>query len=57
MTDATIGSLVLYIIPSIVAAVRDCKDFRWIFVVNVALGWTIFGWFAALIFAFVNDTR
>lgn len=38
----------IYLLPSGLAVYRDCKRAFWIVVVNVLLGWTILGWFAAL---------
>ncbi len=38
----------VYILPAGLAVYRDCKGTFWIVVVNVLLGWTIFGWFIAL---------
>lgn len=49
--------LVLYIAPSIVAAVRNCERFRGIFVMNVAFGWTVVFWFVALIWAICGDVE
>ncbi len=36
---------------------RDCKATVWIAVVNVLLGWTIFGWFIALGWSASGKTR
>lgn len=41
----------LYWIPPMVAAVRHHPNARAIFVLNLFLGWTIFGWVGALIWA------
>ena len=56
--DSGAGLLVLglfglaaYLIPSIVAAVRDHHQFGSIIVVNVLLGWTFIGWAVALAMA------
>jgi len=38
----------LYLLPTGLAMYRDCKSTAWIAVVNVLLGWTLFGWFVAL---------
>ena len=38
----------LYLLPTGLALHRDCKWTFWIVVVNVLLGWTVIGWFAAL---------
>jgi len=39
---------VVYLLPTGLAMYRDCKATVWIALVNVLLGWTILGWFAAL---------
>ncbi len=41
--------LALYVLPSIIA--RRTPRFAAILVLNLALGWTVLGWFAALIWA------
>ncbi|MGD0345959.1 MAG: superinfection immunity protein [Terracidiphilus sp.] len=42
-----IGALV-YLLPIGLAVYRDCQSMAWIALVNVFLGWTILGWFAAM---------
>ena len=42
-------SVLLYFLPTIIA--RDKADLTAIFLVNLLLGWTIIGWFIALIWA------
>ncbi|HTR11139.1 MAG TPA: superinfection immunity protein [Paraburkholderia sp.] len=44
---AVIAAVSLYLIPSIEADAREHKDAFAITLVNVLLGWTIVGWFAA----------
>jgi hypothetical protein len=44
---AVIAALSLYLIPSIEADARGHRDAFAITMVNVLLGWTIVGWFAA----------
>jgi hypothetical protein len=44
---AVIAAMSLYLIPSIEADARDHKDAFAITVVNILLGWTVVGWFAA----------
>ena len=43
--------LVLYIVPFCVAAGRDHPSTTAILVFNLALGWTVVGWFAAFAWA------
>ena len=38
----------VYLLPTILALYRNCHATSWISMVNVLLGWTILGWFAAL---------
>jgi uncharacterized membrane protein YbhN (UPF0104 family) len=44
---ALIAALSLYLIPSIEADARNHSDALVITLVNILLGWTIVGWFAA----------
>jgi hypothetical protein len=44
---AVIAAISLYLIPSIEADAREHKDAFAITLVNILLGWTIVGWFAA----------
>lgn len=53
---ATIWILVLYFIPTIVAAVRTTKHGAGIMVINFFLGWTFIGWVIALAWA-VCDSK
>jgi len=45
-----VGGL-LYFVPTVVAAMRDCKAAGGIAVVNIFLGWTFVGWVVALAWA------
>jgi hypothetical protein len=49
--------LVIYLLPSIVAASRDSNRKGQIFVTNLLLGWTVLGWIIALIWAVGRDKR
>jgi hypothetical protein len=42
------AGVLLYLLPMELAMYRDCRSAAWIALVNVFLGWTIIGWFAAL---------
>jgi len=46
-----IGSILLYFLPVIIAAVRNHHNGWSILVVNLFLGWTIVGWVVALAWA------
>lgn len=41
-------AVAVYLLPAGLAVYRDCKATPWIALVNISLGWTILGWFAAL---------
>ncbi|HUA92744.1 MAG TPA: superinfection immunity protein [Terracidiphilus sp.] len=41
----------LYFLPAIIAAVRHAHNTGGILLVNIFFGWTVIGWFAALLMA------
>ena len=41
-------AVAVYLLPTVLAFFRDCESALWIAVVNVFLGWTVFGWFIAI---------
>jgi len=43
--------LAVYLIPSIIAAVRNHREVGAVFRLNLFLGWTFIGWLAALVWA------
>lgn len=43
-----VALLGLYLVPSGLALHRNCSATPWIVALNVLLGWTLFGWIAAL---------
>lgn len=48
----------LYFLPTVIAVVfRHESDAPGIFIVNFLLGWTIIGWWVALIWALASDAR
>jgi len=47
--------LILYFLPSIIAAARSKRDTLAIFLLNLFLGWSVIGWIVALIWAAKND--
>ena len=47
-------SLVIYFVPTIVAAVRHHRNTLAVFLVNLFFGWTFIGWVGALIWAVVK---
>src|SRR5471032_1653241 len=46
-----LGAVVLYLAPSIIADAREREDAFAVTMVNILLGWTVIGWFAALVWA------
>ncbi len=52
-----VSAVVVYCIPSYIAHERRDPHFKAILLVNLLLGWTIIGWFAALIMALVDSRR
>ena len=46
----------IYFLPSIVAMCRKHVNFTAIFILNLFLGFTLFGWVFALIWAVYNST-
>lgn len=54
-----IGAVMLYLAPSMIADAREREDAFAVTMVNILLGWTVIGWFAALIWARhpVSDRR
>ena len=47
----------VYLLPTALAFYRNCKSAVWIAVVNVLLGWTIFGWFVSIGWAASGKVR
>jgi len=47
--------LILYFIPTVVAAYRKHPYILWIFLINLFFGWSIAGWIIPLLWAFDFD--
>jgi Superinfection immunity protein len=47
--------LAMYFLPTIIAVARNKRDTTAIFLLNFFLGWSIVGWFVALIWAVKHD--
>jgi hypothetical protein len=47
----------LGLLPILVAGMRSVKNFGWIFVINLFLGWTLVGWVVALIWALRDASK
>lgn len=56
---ALLGALMLYLVPSMIADATDREYAFAVTMVNILLGWTVIGWFAALVWARypVSDRR
>ena len=52
-----VGLAAIYFLPAIIAVRRKCRSDAAIFVFNLLLGWTVFGWFAALSWALGGRIR
>lgn len=50
-------SLAIYCIPIIVAYIRKHNNILAISILTVFLGWTFFGWFAALLWSLNSDVE
>ena len=46
----------LYFLPAFIADRRKHPDIGYLIAVNVCLGWTVFGWLAALLWAIVETS-
>ncbi len=47
----------LYLLPFMIAYLRDAKGTAGVFVVNFFLGWTLLGWVGALAWAVTSERR
>jgi hypothetical protein len=47
--------LLMYFLPSIIALARSKRDTLAIFLLNLFLGWSVIGWFVALVWAAKSD--
>ena len=57
LAGASLGAALLatYLVPTMVAWLRDSPD-KWpVTIVNVLLGWTLIGWVAAMVMAVWRD--
>ncbi|QLF84911.1 hypothetical protein SEA_EPSOCAMISIO_38 [Gordonia phage Epsocamisio] len=46
---------VVYLLPTVIAAVKRSKNLLGVVVINVLLGWTIIGWVVAMVIACWNQ--
>ena len=45
------GKVIIYVVPSLIAARRQAERLRRIVMVNLLLGWTVIGWIIAMVMA------
>ncbi len=57
LTAAFIGLVALYFLPTMVAFARRHKNKMPIVLVNFFVGWTVLGWFVALVWSFTSNTN
>lgn len=57
MSSFAIALLVLYFLPTLLAALRRSKRGWGVMVINVFLGWTFIGWVVALAWAVSSDRQ
>lgn len=50
-----VGVAFVYMLPSLIAWKQEKRNFAAILVLNIMLGWTLFGWVAALVWALCKD--
>ena len=53
----SVAGLVLYVLPTIIAFIRKKRNVGAIFMLNILLGWTCLGWFGALIWSLMLDSK
>ena len=46
----------MYLLPSIIAAIRKHRNFGALLALNIFLGWTVFGWVGALVWSLIRQT-
>jgi hypothetical protein len=52
-----IAAFAIHFLPAIVAGNRHAKNFVWILLINIFLGWTLIGWIVALVWALSDEPR
>jgi len=53
----SVGLMVLYFAPGLIAGLRCHRNANAIFVLNIRAGWTVIGWIAAMVWAWTNQER
>jgi len=54
---ALVALIVLYFLPAIIGKSNKHSKFGTIFLVNLLVGWTVIGWAACLIWAFIDKEK
>lgn len=49
--------ILMYWLPTVIAIVRQAHSALGVFLLNFFLGWTVLGWFFALIWSLAADNR
>ncbi|WP_373053896.1 superinfection immunity protein [Thioalkalivibrio sp.] len=47
----------LYLLPALIALLRDHRHFYWLFALNLLLGWTVIAWLVALVWSCLGATE
>lgn len=54
---AGIGSIIIYMLPWVIALIRDTKSTTAIFFVSLLFNWTMVGWIGTLIWSIVAEKK
>jgi hypothetical protein len=54
---AAILGLLIYFVPSIIAAARHHEHFLWVLILNIVLGWSGIAWIALIVWAILGERR
>ena len=49
--------LLIYFIPSIIAAARHHEHFLWVLILNIVLGWSGIAWIILMVWAILGERR
>jgi hypothetical protein len=56
-TTVLIAMIVVYMLPTVISALRLSRNMLAIFFLNLLLGWTFVGWVVALVWAVLPGSR
>ncbi len=54
---AAVFGLLIYFVPSVIAAARHHEHFLWVLVLNIVLGWSGIAWVVLIIWAILGERR